>query len=374
MPTKVLKTEVEINDFVRGCAFMGTGGGGSPDIGRQYLIECLKEGKKIGWTDVSEMKDDVWTCTPLGMGSIAPQDEKAKEKMRQLGLTKEKVKRPLVNAVKALEEYTNTKVGAITAFEIGGFNTTAPMDTAARLGIPIVDADASGRAWPEIVQGLTCLNFKKATPIACCDQWGNVTIIKEAVNYATTEMLGKLVSIVSFGLCGEASFLLKWQEVKDILIPGTLTQAYNIGRAIREARESATNPVSAAVEAVEGWWLFTGIVAKRETEDRDGYYWGINTIEGTGRFKGHTMKIFFKNENHVAWLDDQAYVTSPDIIEVVELETAEPITNTELKEGDAVAVVGAKNEKYRSKAAIEIVGPKHYGYDIEYVPIENRVK
>jgi hypothetical protein len=374
MPTKLLKTEVEINDFVRGCAFMGTGGGGSPDIGRQFLLECLKEGKEIGWTDVSEMKDDVWTCTPFYMGSIAPQDEKAKEKMKQLGLTQEKVVRPAVSAVKVLEEYTNTKVGAIIAFELGGINTPAPVDVAARLGIPTVDADASGRALPEIVQGLTCLNLKKATPIACCDQWGNVTIIKEAVNYATAEVLGKLISTLSFGLCGEAGFLLKWQEVKEALIPGTLTRAYNIGRAIREARESGTDPVAAAVEVVEGWWLFTGVVAKRETEDREGYYWGINTIEGTGKFKGHTMKIFFKNENHITWLDDQVYVTSPDIIEVVQLKTAEPITNTELKEGDSVAVIGAKNEKYRSKEGIELIGPKHYGYDIEYVPIENRVK
>jgi len=373
MSTKVLKTELEINDFVRGCAFLGTGGGGSPDTGRQFLIECLKEGKEIGWTDISEIEDDIWTCTPFGMGSIAPPGKKAGEKMRQLGLSEEKVKRPLVTAVKALEEYTDTRVGAIIAFEIGGFNTTAPMDAAARIGVPIVDADASGRALPEIIQGLTCLNFKKATPIACCDQWGNTTIIKEAVNYATTEMLGKLVSIVSFGLCGEAGFLLKWKEVKDILIPGTFTRAYNIGRAIREARESKMNPVAAAIEAVQGWWLFSGMITKRETEDRDGYYWGINTIEGCDKFKGHTMKIFFKNENHITWLDNQAYVTSPDIIEVVELNTAEPITNTEMKEGDVVAVIGAKNEKYRSKAAIEIVGPTHYGYDIEYIPIENIV-
>ena len=164
------------------------------------------------------------------------------------------------------------------------------------------------------------------------------------------------------------------EDVKEALIPGTLTRAYNIGRAIREARESGADPVAAAVAAVEGWHLFTGTVSKRETEDREGYYWGINTIAGTDKFKGNTMKIFFKNENHVTWLDDQVYVTSPDVIEVVDLKTAEPITNTDLREGDSVAVIGAKNEAYRSKEGIALIGPKHYGYDIEYVPIENRVK
>jgi len=374
MPTKVLKTEVEISDFVRGCDFMGTSGGGEPDIGRKFLLECLKEGREIKWVDVSEIADTNWTCAAFYMGSIAPQTEETKAKMRRLGITQERVARPLVSAVKVLEEYTNTKVGVIIPLELGGINTPASIDAAVRLGITVVDGDSAGRAIPELVQGLRCIYHKKATPITCCDQWGNVTIIKEAVNYGTAEMLGKMVSIAAFGLCGEAGFLLRWQEAKEALIPGTLSRAYSIGKAIREARESGADPVEAAVEAVEGWRLFTGVVSKRETEDREGYYWGMNTIDGTDKFKGHTMKIFFKNENHIAWLDDRVYVTSPDIIEVVELKTAEPITNTRLKEGDSVAVIGAKNETYRSKERVELAGPKRYGYDIEYVPIENRVE
>ena len=161
--------------------------------------------------------------------------------------------------------------------------------------------------------------------------------------------------------------------MKEVIIPGTLTLAYNIGESIRMARESGADPVDAAVKAVHGWLLFKGKVTKRETEDKEGYYWGINTIEGIDKFKGHVFKIFFKNENHIAWLDNEAYVTSPDIIEVVQLETAEPITNTDLKEGDLVAVVGAKNEKFRTERGLALVGPKHYGYEIEYVPIEEKV-
>lgn len=374
MPTKVLKTEEEIKDFVRGCTFMGTGGGGSPEIGERLLVACLEEGKEIKWIDTSEIADSTWACTPFYMGSIAPQTEETKQKMEMVGLAQERVSRPIVAAVRALEEYTNTKVGAIIPFELGGINTPAPIDVAVRLGIPVVDGDFSGRALPEVVQGLPCLYNKKAVPITCCDQWGNVTIIKEAVSYGAAEMLGKMVSLVSFGLCGEAGFLLRWQDVKDAVIPGTLTRAYNIGTAIREARESGTSPVTSAVKAVAGWLLFKGTVSKRETEDREGYYWGMTTIEGTDEFKGHVFKIFFKNENHITWLNDEVYVTSPDIIEVVQLDTAEPITNTNLKEGDPVAVIGAKNEKYRSDQGIALIGPKHYGYDIEYIPIENKIK
>ncbi len=374
MPSRILKTEEEIMDFLRGCTFMGTGGGGNPEIGRNFLLEDLKEGREIKWVDMSNISDDTWVCTPFGMGSTATPTKEFMAKMKTIDATRVKVKRPLVEAVRMLEAYSGTKVEAIIAFELGGGNTPGPLDAAIRLGIPIVDGDHSGRALPEVVQGLPCVYNKKILPLTCCDQWGNKVIIKEALSYGAVEMLGKMISMISCGTCSDAGFLLRWKDIKEVLIPGTLTLAYNIGKAIREARESGADPVNAAVKAVHGWLLFKGKVSKRETEDKEGYYWGINTIKGIDEFKGRTFKIFFKNENHITWLDDEAYVTSPDVIEVVQLDSAEPITNTDLKEGDLVAVVGARNEKFRNERGLALVGPKHYGYNIEYTPIEMKVK
>jgi len=374
MPTKILESEEEIKDFVRGCTFLGTGGGGRLAFGEQLLLDDFKEGREIKWVDGSEIADDTWMCTTWGMGTIAPVTKETKARMEALGLTQEKVARPLLEAVEVLQEYSGIKAGALIAFEIGGVNTPGPIDATLRLGIPIVDGDYSGRALPEVVQALPCLYNKKITPIACCDRWGNVSIIKEAASYVTAERLGKMISVAGFGRCGQAGFLLPWKEVKGAFIPGTLTYAHNIGKAIRQARESGVNPVEAAVEATSGWLLFEGRVSKRETEDREGYYCGITTIEGIDKFKGHSFRIFFKNENHITWLDGEAYVTSPDIIEVVQLDTAEPITNSDLAEGDSVAVVGVKHESYRSKEGIALVGPRRYGYEIEYVPIEKVIK
>ena len=55
-------------------------------------------------------------------------------------------------------------------------------------------------------------------------------------------------------------------------------------------------------------------VAAKEWEDRAGYMYGTTTIAGADGFKGHTLKVWFKNENHISWLDDKPYVTSPDMI------------------------------------------------------------
>ena len=129
------------------------------------------------------------------------------------------------------------------------------------------------------------------------------------------------------------------------------------------------------VEFKGGWLLFKGVVSGKNWESRDGYMYGTTLIKGMEEFRGEEAKIWFKNENHILWIDGEPKVTSPDLIEVVDLETAEPITNTDLKAGDRVAVIGVKCvEIFRTEKGLEVLGPKHFGFDIEYIPIEERMK
>ncbi|MFQ6976607.1 MAG: hypothetical protein ACLRSD_06155 [Oscillibacter sp.] len=99
------------------------------------------------------------------------------------------------------------------------------------------------------------------------------------------------------GLVGQAGFLMSGKDMKKCINQGTLSSCYNIGKMIREARESGKDPVETIVTELGGWCLATGVVTGKETWD-DGYYYGYHTIEGSGDDKGNTFKIFFKNENH----------------------------------------------------------------------------
>ena len=84
--------------------------------------------------------------------------------------------------------------------------------------------------------------------------------------------------------------------------------------------------------------------------------------------------MWFKNENHISWLDGKPYVTSPDIMQVIHSETGEPITNPALSVGEEVAIIGVKKrEAFSTEQGIAIVGPAHYGFDIEHKPIEDVV-
>jgi len=363
-----------VEDFVRGATFYGTGGGGDPKRGLEFLLKDLEIYKRIIWKDINEISEESWSACPFFMGSIAPETPEVKQKKEEFGLITITVENPLINAIKELEQYTSKTVDVIVPVELGGENTPGPLDVAIRTGKILVDGDYAGRAIPEIVQITPHIYGKKVTPITAVDQYGNVTIIKETINNVMAERIGKLISVASFGLAGEAGILLKVDEMKRLIIPGTLTKSLEVGRAIREAREKGKNPVEAAIEKANGYLLFEGIVKEKKWEDREGYMWGTSTFKGIGKFEGKTFKIWFKNENHISWLDDQVYVTSPDLIVVVRRKDAEPITNTDLKEGDEVAIIGIPaNEKLRTPEALTYLGPKHFGFDYKYVPIEKIV-
>ncbi len=375
MPTRKLKSENELEDFVRGCTFLGTGGGGAPEEGLKLLKKEFENGNEIKWTDVSKIDDNAWTVSPFLMGSIAPKTPEIKKKMKKLGLTTPKYERKLIEAVKLLEEYTGQEIDVIVPVEIGGANTPGPLAVAANMKKITVDGDYAGRAIPETPQTTPYLKNKPMWPITSVDEWGDRTVIKEAISYEMAERVGKLISAAAFGLVGDAGFLMKGKDMKEVLIPGTLTESLNIGRKIREARESGRDPVQAIVDVVNGWLLFKGTVIEKEWEDKEGYYWGTHKLKGMDEFKGREFKYWFKNENHISWMDGKPYVTSPDIFSAVDLGTGKPRTNPSIKEGDKLAIIGMKaREQFRTSKGLKIVGPTHFGFDLDYKPIEKIVK
>jgi len=371
MSSYILKNKQDVEDFVRGVTFMGTGGGGDPKLGLDFLVKALEEGYKLSWVDISEINEEEWVAMPFYMGSIAPISEENLKKLKEMSLGEPTVERPLIKAVQELEKYKQIKLGALIAGELGGSNTPAPLDTAARLNKVFIDGDFAGRAIPELIQATPCVRNKSICPLVMCDLWGNVNIIESAMNFGMVEEYGRSIVMVTNQMTGNIGFLMKVKELKEVIIPGTLTDSYVVGKTIRKAREAAGQyPVEKVVEVIGGHLLFKGTVTGREFEDRKGFMFGTHVFEGLDEFQGYTFKIWFKNENHITWLDNKPYVCSPDIVTVVALEDCEPITNTYLKVGQQVAIIGKPHIKYRDKGDVNLLTPKHFGFDIEWKPME----
>jgi DUF917 family protein len=367
-----LATIADCEDFISGCRFMGTGGGGGADWGLSMLASAIDEGLALEWTDLADIPDDAWTCTAFGMGSIAPQDDSTTRAIEALGLTDKLGYGAMAQAVRELAAHTGKPISVIVPSELGAGNTPAPLVSAARLGITCVDGDYAGRAIPDEMQGTPYLYGKSSDPLASVDHWGNVVILKEAANPFMLERIGKMLSVAAYGSTYQAATLLPATEMKEIVVPGTLTRSLELGQAMRRARDAGADPIAAAIQQTGGHLLFEGRVTGKDWEDRDGYMFGTTTIEGSGRFAGHTLAVWFKNENHVSWLDGAPWVCSPDLVVIADRRTGEGFTNTLVDAGDEVAVVGIRGlEGFRSERGLGCAGPRYFGFDIDYRPIED---
>ena len=59
---------------------------------------------------------------------------------------------------------------------------------------------------------------------------------------------------------------------------------------------------------------------------------------------------------------------------VLDPDTGEPTTTEDLRYGFRVVVVGAPcDSRWRTDAGLSLVGPRCFGYDFDYVPIEERL-
>ncbi len=371
MPTKKLTNRKEVEDFVRGCTFFGTGGGGLPSNGIESLMNALNDGHEIGWVDVSEIPDDKMTVCPFLMGSIAPRTEETLKEMAGYEMTEETSLNPererMCKAIDELEEYTGNKYDVIVPIELAGANTSAAMAAGAMRGMITVDGDYTGRAIPEIIQITFNYDGHSILPVASVDEWGNTCIIKDTVNARTTEHIGKLISVAGFGLAGQAGMSLEAKSMKETVIAGTLTECYEAGKLLREAKENGQDPVKAIVERFDGVEVGRGKISAKDDSDKGGYYWGTFTVD----CEDFDLKIWFKNENHVLWKNDEPLVTSPDLICTIDLDTAEPIPNPWIAEGQNVAIVALPCKP--EQADTKLLTPRYFGFDIDHIPLKETV-
>jgi DUF917 family protein len=304
------------------------------------------------------------------MGSTAPLTEENKKKMEELGLTEKKFPQNLVNAVLGWEEYTGKKVDVVVPLEVGGSNMPFPMAVAKKLDKIIVDGDYAGRAVPEIFQISLMVEEVNFCPGVSVDKYGNICIIKDAVNIWVAERLGKYLSQVAFGSTGLAGFPVSGKQLKRLLVRGSVSKAYKVGRVLSSARGGEMTLQEGLEQLVGGRLIFKGKVAAVEPRDEGGYYLGFYTIEGDGEFKGDVLKIFFKNENHIAWKNEKCIVSSPDLICCIEPKQIKPVRNNAIKVGDELEVYAFPcNPVLRKEPILKWLSPRHFGFDLDYVPI-----
>lgn len=357
-----------LHDILLGCAVLGTGGGGSLEDGLRLIDKDLDSGLEFRLARLDEIRDDVLIASPYQAGSISPLTEEELSKYADLPVIDEM---PSLVAFKALADFMGEQFYATVATELGGHNTAVALSVAAKLAIPIVDADPAGRSVPELQHSTMYLNDVPIAPLAVANRFGDVAIIKQVANDFRAEALVRSMAVLSQNVVGVTDHPLRGDLLKSAVIPNTLSFAENIGRTLREAKESMENPATKIATAGKGYLLFQGVVEDFWWEDAAGFTVGETIIRGTGEFTNQNCRIWYKNENIISWKDGIIHVTVPDLICVIDIGTADPVTNPNFTKGMEVGVVGLPAPKeWRTRKGLEVFGPKHFGYDIEYVPLE----
>lgn len=349
-----------LEDIALGAAVLGTGGGGDPYIGKLLAIQSIREYGPVTLVSADEIPDDCLTAHAAMMGAPTVMVEKLPRGEE------------IVTAFLALQTYLGRRIDYVACAEAGGLNSTMPFTVAARLGLPLVDADGMGRAFPELQMVTPTMYGISATPLAMADEKGNSAIINTIDNH-WTETVARSITIDMGCTAMIAGVSMSGRELKESMVHGTLTKCEEIGRTIREAQASHRDPIAAILEVTGGFRVFKGKVADLRRRTERGFARGEAKIQGIDEDEGSELVLHFQNEHLVAIRDGEIIVSVPDLLAVLDAETGMPITTEGLRYGFRVVVIGIPcDAKWRTPAGLELVGPRYFGYDIDYVPIEQR--
>ncbi|GAA1061851.1 DUF917 domain-containing protein [Agromyces bracchium] len=345
-------TSDDIHDLARGAAVLGTGGGGDPYIGALLAAQALAEHGDVTVATLDEVPADAVVLTVAMMGAPTVMVEKLPSLDE------------VVAPVHALGTHLGRPVTHIACAEVGGVNSTIPIAAAAALGLPLIDADGMGRAFPELQMVLPTLYGITASPLAFGDEKGNVGVL-QTVDNSWTERIAR-VACVEMGCSVMISgFPMSGDQARAALVPGSLAHCIEIGRGITAARAEKADPVERTVALLGGRELFAGKVVDVERGTTAGFARGRARIEGADAAQAPSaMTLSFQNEHLIAEVDGRTLVTTPDLIIVLEHDSGLPITTEALRYGQRVRVISApSDERWHSPEALALVGPEYFGYD-----------
>src|SRR5260370_1706676 len=90
-----------------------------------------------------------------------------------------------------MEECRGCRFDAVMSLEIGGGNAIQPFMAAAVLGLPVVDADCMGRAFPEAQMTSFAIADLKMYPLTLADVRDNSVIVATAASWKWMERLSR---------------------------------------------------------------------------------------------------------------------------------------------------------------------------------------
>lgn len=348
-------TYQDLLNLVDGAAIFSAGGGGDPEGGYRIADRLASEGLTVRLVAPSEVPDHAKVVNFACVGATT---------------TLEYDSAAAVKTLKTLEEYVGFSAFATIPVELGGFNTLAAVDVAARRGVPIVDADGAGRSVPEVHLKVYTIDGISLAPMVIADMHAkNVVIVKETSDLKAGERIARALATEWNNSAYTARRILTGAQVKTSPIQLSLTRSMQVGKLLMRA----VDPVEAVLKETQGFKLFEGTVESAQQETKSGFTFVNVKLLGTQEYVGKAFEFKAKNEVLVAHRDGKLVAIAPDIITPVHPETGKCITAEKIEKGDKLAVLGLPApEKWRTSKGLELWRETLERAKIyeEYVPVK----
>jgi uncharacterized protein len=347
----------DLENLSLGSAVLGSGGGGDPSYAilmTRYLIEKYGPLRII---TVDELKNDD-LIVPLSLMGAPLINMERLLSGNELSILLQTIEKKLLR-----------KPTVLMAAEVGGANAFTPFLAAAKTGLPILDADMIGRAFPELQMSSCFLKNLKSTPAVMVDCLGNSVII-ETSSAKTLEKIARSVTVAMGSSSAVGFYLMKGVDVPDSVVTGTLSQALRLGEAITTARKAGKDPIQALIDISDGVTIGKGRLIDIDQEVKDGFLQGSATL----LTNDEKIRLFYQNEYLLAKNDSEILGSTPDLLVLLDENSGTPLTSEMLRYGLQVTlIVLPAPEIWQSIEGLELVGPRVFGYDIDYQPISQTI-
>lgn len=354
--------EIDVDYICCGAGILGTGGGGSPYLGNLLLKKALRSGKQIRIISFEDLKAEDLVSWVAFYGAPLVQIEKLPGETSA------------IYSLESMREYIkqkNQEISVLMSVEIGGLNSIIPLLLGGLMDIPVLDGDFMGRAFPELQM---CTPFfygaKEPYPLALSDDCHNsmiLTHVKEKSPKRAENILRHLIMKLGC-FTSLASDVFTKQELQKILIENSLTKAWELGKAVFEARNRKENFVTKLVSKKLGEKIFEGKIIDVTRNIDKGYTRGVAKISGINEFSKRELVLDFQNENLIAReIDTQNNMIEkakvPNLISVLDSENYEAIMTEEYKYGLRVICIAMEcHPLLRNPEALKFCGPQAFGY------------
>ncbi|WP_031464882.1 DUF917 domain-containing protein [Sciscionella sediminilitoris] len=329
----MLLTAELVPDLALGCAVLGSGGGGSTSLSAALAAQAIEECGPVQVCAPGLLPADTAVFTVSQAGSTLLSEEMLG------GRADAEVMR------EALERLTGRVPRAVLCAEIGGFGGPFAVAWAARLGLPLFDADAIGRAYPRMDQNVFELAGLPAGPALLCDGRGR-TVLLDWADGAWLERFVRASLDAYGGQVFSCDYPVDAGQVAEYAVGDSVSRALRIGAAVR-----AGDPDAAGLRT-----LATAKVT--EVGQYEGHTEAV--LSGVLADADRLLRLVVADEYLAVFENGEPLAMVPDVITL--LGSSGPVSAEELRYGQRVTVVTARSAPaWYTPAGLALGGPEAFG-------------